>query len=86
MLIKHRTAININSDGEVGIKGSDDLSITLMSFLLSSGATIWVSKKNYDTHLATTIFNLNHFNNLIEHTNKVKRVKSSSKRLPMGWK
>jgi len=40
MLIKHRTAINVNSDGEVGIKGSEDLSTTLMSFLLSSGATI----------------------------------------------
>jgi len=39
MLTKHRTAIKINSDGEVGIKGSDDLS-TLISFRLSSGATI----------------------------------------------
>jgi len=43
MLIKHSTAIKINSDGEVGIKGSDDLS-TFMSFRLSNGATIWVSK------------------------------------------
>lgn len=39
MLIKHKTAIKINSDGEVGIKGSDDLS-TFISFRLSSGATM----------------------------------------------
>lgn len=39
MLTKQRTAIKINSDGEVGIKGSDDLS-TFMSFWLSSGVTI----------------------------------------------
>lgn len=43
MLIRHRTAIKINSDGDVGINGSDDLS-TFMSFRLSSGATICVSK------------------------------------------
>lgn len=44
MLTEHKTAIKINSEGEVGIKGSDDLS-TFISFRLSNGATICVSKK-----------------------------------------
>lgn len=39
MLTKQRTAIKINSDGEVGIKGSDDLS-TFISFRFPNGATI----------------------------------------------
>lgn len=39
MLIEHKTAIKISSEGEVGIKGSDDLS-KLMLFRLSSGANI----------------------------------------------
>lgn len=39
MLTKHKTVINISSDGDVGINGSDELSI-FKSFRLSKGPTM----------------------------------------------